>query len=473
MIPLDKGYCPDYPKEMPGILSLSQKTIPSETGMKRSSEQENPGGGAAVDALAATPRGAETLTKLDGSNRVFAGTAAELYEKSGTTWTTVSSASYTLGSNSRWSFTQFGDTSLATCLDVVIQQTSSGNFAAVSGAPKARIIESLVTSGGGFVLAFNTIDGTYGTSPDRWWCSALNDATSSTAWTPSIAAQCATGRLLGYEGQITAARKFGGDKIIAYKDNSAYIGQYVGPPGVFAWQEFPGVGCLGPEAVADLGSAHFVVSQDDIYIFDGVRKVSVANQVKKYFKDQLDDKTFGPGTIALYDRYNEHVRVFFPIGTGSVHSLGKCLVYHVRRGIWGLDDANNLSPFMYPSTGGPFVPAVFNTSNVLKTITGTPTSFVSITLPEAGSEVASSMLKEVRLFFRTAPSASTIGGSTKMSKGGSYTFVVSQSAYDSPGGGMNIYRVRQTGRWHQIGFTLTSSFDLEGYEYDLVPVGKR
>jgi hypothetical protein len=109
------------------------------------------------DALAAECLGAETLTKLDATRRVFAGTASKLYELSGTSWSDVSAGSYTLGATSRWCFAQFGDTSIAATIDEVIQSTSSGAFAAISGAPQATVIESVLTSGGGFVLAFNTM----------------------------------------------------------------------------------------------------------------------------------------------------------------------------------------------------------------------------------------------------------------------------------------------------------------------------
>jgi hypothetical protein len=103
-----------------------------------------------ADALAAECLGAETLTKLDATRRVFAGTASKLYELSGTSWTDVSAGggTYTLGATSRWCFAQFGDTSLAATIDEVIQSTSSAEFAAISGAPQATVIESVLSSGG-------------------------------------------------------------------------------------------------------------------------------------------------------------------------------------------------------------------------------------------------------------------------------------------------------------------------------------
>ena len=97
-------------------------------------------------------------TKLDGTRRLFAGSQTELYELSGTSWTTRSSATYTGSSESRWSFCQFGDTTIASNLTDAMQSSASGAFAAIAGAPKAKIV---VSASNNFVVAFNTNDATY------------------------------------------------------------------------------------------------------------------------------------------------------------------------------------------------------------------------------------------------------------------------------------------------------------------------
>ena len=290
------GFTPDAPTTTPGIILDCTQFIPYDSGMRAA-----PGPRSLADALAAACRGAVTVTKLAGTRRVFAGSSTKLYELSGTTWSDVSrGASYTLGSNAVWSFTQFGDTSVASSIDNVIQTSTAGAFADQATAPQATIVEAVLSSGGGFVMAFNTVDATYGTSPDRWWCCAINDETS---WTVSLSTQATSGRLLSSPGAITAAKAFG-DQNIAYKDRSLYLGRYVGSPAVWQWDLIPGdVGCIGVDAVTDIGGAgHVFVGRSDIMLFDGTRPQSIAEgQVRQWFYNNVS-QAYLYRTSVLHDK---------------------------------------------------------------------------------------------------------------------------------------------------------------------------
>jgi hypothetical protein len=482
------GFAPDKPTTDPGIVVDCTHWVPYESGMRAAESATS-----YSDALAAECLGAATLTLLDSSRRVFAGTSTKLYELSGTSWTDVAAAgNYSLGSASRWTFTQFGDRSLASNIDTTIQSSNgSGAFAAVSGAPKARVVESVLSSGGGFVLAFDTIDGTYGTRPDAWWCCAVNDPTS---WTPSVPAQCATGRLLGYEGKITAARKFGGDRIVAYKAQSLYVGQYVGPPGVWSWTELPGYGCVGADAVANLGTAHFVVGEDDIYIFDGVRAIPVAKDVRQWFIDNSSG-TYRYRTIVVHDRDADLVRVFFPSSGTSTGAPDTCLVYHLRTQQWGRDDMTieaalifNTPTTTFDADSGTFdggasgifdeippgnkIIAVFNSSHILQTLDGDPGSS-SFTLHDIGDDSQVSRVTEARLRYMTQPTTASISAFYSMATGGSVTTGPTQSAYDVPANGSNVFPIRQTGRWHRLKFNFTGTCKVVGYRVNQISAGRR
>ena len=341
MIPL-LGFTPDAPTTTPGILLDCSNFIPYESGMEAA-----PTASTYSSALAAACLGSETLTKLDGSRRVFAGTSTKLYELSGTSWSDVSrGTSYTVTGDNEWSFCQFGDTSLASCLDAVIQSSSSGAFADLS-APKAKIIVSALSSGGGQVLAFNTIDATYSTSPDRWWCSAMNDQSN---WTPSVATQCATGRLVGGDGAITAASMLGPDRVVAFKANSLYVGNYVGPGennAVWSWNELKDFGCVGMNAVVDIGTALFVVGSDDIYIFDGARPASIATgKVRRWFNSNSSG-TYKFKTLVKHDKQNQTVWVWFVSSGSGTGTRDMCLVYHLRTQQWGRADMTVESALMF------------------------------------------------------------------------------------------------------------------------------
>jgi hypothetical protein len=453
-----------------------------------------------ADALAATCRGAATLTKLDGTRRVFAGTAADMYELSGSTWGDVSrAANYTLGAESVWSFTQFGDTSIAASIDNVIQTSTAGAFADQATAPQARIVESVLSSGGGFVFAFNTIDATYGTSPDRWWCCALNNVT---LWTPSVATQATTGRLLGREGPITAGLQMGSDRVVAYKANSLYTGIYVGPPLVWSWTELPDFGCAGQNAVADIGTAHFVVSDDDIYIFDGARPIPVAtNAVRQWFIDNSSG-AYRYKTNVQHDKQHDLVYIFYVSEGSGTGSLDRCLAYHLRTHQWGRADRSvetalifnqpsvtfdgdagtfdsATDPFDAVSAGNKLV-AVFDTSHVLSTLDGTPGA-TSFTLHDIGDDNVTSDLcvdksrqaKPIRLQYMTQPSSASMDAFYTMATGQTQTTGMSQSAYDVPANGLNAFWARQNARWHRLKFNFTGHCRITGYDVPLKPVGKR
>ena len=481
------GFTPDVPTTTPGVIIDCTHWIPYDTGM-----QAAPSLTTVSDALAAASRGAATLTKLSGARRVFAGTAAKLYELSGSTWSDVSRAgSYTLGSTSVWTFTQFGDTSLASNIDTTIQTSTAGAFADQATAPKALIVESVMSSGGGFVFAFNTIDATYGTSPDRWWCCALNDPTT---WTPSVASQATTGRLVGGAGAITAAKQLGADRIVAYKAGSIYTGLYVGPPTVWDWQEIPVYGCAGVNAVADMGTAHFVVGQEQIYLFDGARPIPIAdNTVHTWFRNNCSG-AYRYKTIVRYDRSSELVWIFFVSLGSSTGDLDRALVYHTISKQWGRSDRTveaalifNTPAESFDSVSGSFdsdsgtfdstpvstnALAVVNSSHVLGTLTGAAESS-NFTLHDIGSDTFVSSLSSASLRFMTTPASSALSGFSSMATGLNQTTNDSIASFDIPGNGSNMFSLRQTARWHRLKFSFTGGPKVTGYDVPLTPAGSR
>ena len=480
------GFSPDLPTTAPGIIIDCTQWIPYESGM-RAAESAT----AYSDALAAACVGCATLTKLDESRRVFAGTTTKLYELSTTSWTDRSrGANYSLGATSRWSFAQFGDTSLAANIDNIIQTSSSGAFADLAGSPQAGIIESVLSSGGGFVFAFNTIDGTYGTSPDRWWCSAVNDQTS---WTPNIATQATTGRLLGFEGPIKAAKKFGSDRIVAYKSRSIYFGSYVGGDSAWSWQELPGFGCVGLDAVVNLGTAHFVVGEDNLYIFDGVRPNPVADPLRKWFIDN-SSATYRYRTIVQFDRDKNLIWIYFPSSGSATGQPDMCLVYHLFTKQWGRADRTIEAAMLFTAptvtfdadtgtfdaaTGtfdevpaGSKILAVFDTSHILATLNGSPTAS-DFTLHDLGDDTFVSRVKDATLRYMTTPGSASISAFYSMATGGGVTIGPIQSASDVPANGSNRFTIRQTGRWHRLKFAFTGDCKVVGYDVPLAQAGRR
>lgn len=470
------GFAPDMDPTTPGVLTDCVNAIPSEVGLVGG--PSNVTAIAGLSALTAQCRGAAVLSNTSGTRRMFAGTQTELFEQSGTAWTSVSrGGAYTGSSESRWIFDQFGDVSLATNDVEKIQWTSSGSFSDITAAPVARVIFTTDN----FVFALNTNETTYGDSPDRWWCSAYQDYSS---WTASVTTQATTGRLIGDGGPLTAGLKLG-PYAVAYKANAVFLGSYVGSPVVWQWERVPGkVGCIGPEALADIGGAHIFVGEDNIWLFDGTRPQPIATgQLRQWFFDNSSAQ-YRYKTIVKHDRQNSRVWFFYP----SSSSSGGCdaaIVYHLVTRKWGRADrsieaaVNFITPGItwdtitslgatwdtLPSipwdsqqwqTGGSAL-AVFNTSHQLQILGGSSTGG-SITTGDFGDDDRMSQLQEFRLRFTLSPTSATASGSIKRNEGDTGQVKSSATMRDGK------FSMRQSGRFHRVSATMVGPFEVTGYQ---------
>lgn len=342
------GFLPDVNPDIPGVMTECRHLIPYEQGFAGA-----PTGTAAnAAALAAACRGAKVITKLDGTRRIFAGTQTKLYELSGTTWTDRSAGggSYTGGLDSRWIFAQFGDTTVAVNLIDDMQGSASGAFAAIAGAPKAKTIVSAASN---FVIAFNTNDGTFGVSPDRWWCCAQNDQTN---WTPSVATGATTGRLIATPGAIQAALPLG-DYVVAYKERGIYVGSFVGAAnGSWQWNlaaDSSLAGCVGAEAICEIaGGAHFVVGPDDFWIFDGTsRPLSIGQGIRDWFSLNAS-QTYLYRAKCAFDGQRNIIWVSYVSATNSTGEVNDaCIAFHLPTKKWGADNFNVEALLTFTSPG--------------------------------------------------------------------------------------------------------------------------
>lgn len=486
MIPI-LGFTPDSDATTPGVITDCVDFIPYKNGMEGAPSAVAASG---VSALADDCIGAAVLAKLDDTKRVFAGTATKLYELVAGAWDDVTRASggdYNGGTDTTWTFTQFGDASIATNKADAMQRATTGDFADIAGAPKADIVFSVSA----FVMALNVDDGT--DKPNGWHCSATFDETD---WTESVTTQSASGLLVATPGRITAGARLG-DYAVAYKAKSIYLGQYVGPPVIWDWQLIPGgeAGCVGKDAIADLGGVHFFVGDDNFWLFDGTRPTPIGDdKVRQWFYEN-SSQSFRYKTKCFFDRQNNRVWVFFP----STSSAGECdltLVYHVISKQWGranrtiqavlnyqslgitydtwdeagatFDTLPNVSyDSQYWISGGQAV-SVFDTSNQLQILAG-PSGQTQFTTGDAGDDLIATHLDYVQLRFATdySPESATMQAYSKMVSGDSFTAGASISLSDGK------FCTRQEARWHRATFTFTGDVRVTGIMPRLIPSGDR
>ncbi|TXH46562.1 MAG: hypothetical protein E6Q97_29290 [Desulfurellales bacterium] len=475
------GFAPDIVPTADGVLPACMNIVPTLKGLKGIPSAID----TALPALASECRGIVLARKLDGSTRAIAGTQTKLYDgTSGTSWTDVSRAgNYIGGAENLWRFCQFGDATIATNRTDAMQASTAGAFADIATAPKASIVETV----SGFVMAFDTSDGTYGDSPDRWWCSALYDHTS---WTPSIATQAATGRLVDSPGNIRAGKRLG-SQIVVYKERSMYLGTYQGAPIIWSWQLIPGeIGALSQECVVDIGVAHIFVSHDDIYLYDGSRPVSIGAPLKEWFFAGDLNQTYKYRTKGVHDRVNSVVYFFYPSknGGGEVDSyiaynyksqkwgygmmtiqvmaeyISGSVTYDTITGSWTYDTMPAIaydSPFWLAASP---ILAFVNTANKVQTLTGISGSS-SITTGDIGDDDLYSTLTKVRLQAIKAPTSATLTHYTRPTLGGTLVTRTSSSLTDGK------FDVLWSARWHRLKIDFTGDYEITAFDPKAVADG--
>lgn len=481
------GFTPDAARTAEGIITDCSGIIPYQSGMEAAPSQVDAG----YSALAAAAVYGVVYTKLDGSNRIFAATGDRIYELVGSTWTDRSAGGSAYTTTASWTSTQFGDATIfAGGTANTLQASTAGAFAAISGAPKAKIVFSVVTGAGGFVIAANT-DSTV----DTWECSGLND---HTAWTDSTATQSNSGRLLGNDqGAITAGCEFG-DAALIFKARTMFVGRYVGVPDTFQWYEVPGgAGCVGPNAYCVVpGVGVFFVGPDQFWLFDGARPIPLAdNQLRQWFYT-YSNANERDNIRVVFEAIKNRIWVFYA-SSNSTGALDAYLVYHLVSKQWGKGSMTIEAPliFIQPSitmdnvTGtmdDPTLPdmdsgywnpsarylAVINSSHKLATLTGTPSASWFVT-EDFGDEWRASHLIGMRLRYETVPSSATATGYTLDEAGDSATLAGTISASDTPSGALNKFDLRQRGKFHRVRFDFTGNVRIIGKQPKLLPAGER
>lgn len=466
------GFMPDLDPETPGAVTDCDAIVPTLQGLSAANSPTSAG----MATLAATPTSAYGTELLDGTRRLFVATATKIYEATGLTWTDRSRVGdYTGGERKR--FATFGNNVLEGNKSQAIGQAApGGSFADIAGAPAAKIL--VVASG--FVMALDTLDGTYGDRPDGWWCSGLRD---QTAWTPSAATQAANGRLLDSPGRILAGAALGND-VVAYKATSMYLGRYVGPPVIWAWQRVPGdIGCGGAESVVVIDSRHYFVGPNDFFVYDGTVPRPLEAPCREFFFLDLNQQ-YRDRVYAVADVPRGLIYWHYPSVTSATGTLDKVLIYNYRTNQWGKQALAVDVPLIYATPqvtydglgalystyddlptiayDSPFwlssqtLPAVF-ISSVLYTLTGTPGTS-SLTTGDFGDLTAWTFLSRVSPRYRTTPSSGTGTNRYRESLGDAVTtdstIALTRKRFD----------FRRMARWHSVTMTHSGRMTVDGLD---------
>lgn len=445
-------------------------------------------GATAYKVYRGTAAAGENVSYAPGLVLTYADTGAA--STAGAPPTANTSGGYVGSSESRWSFAQFGDTTMATNSADPMQEKKKGAsvYAAVPTAPKAKVI---VSANNNFILAFSTNEGVYGPSPDRWWCCAQSNQDD---WAPNVATGANTGRLIAGHGPITAAGALG-DYMVAYKKESLFLGSFVGSPVQWQWNLIPGgtCGCIGQDAWCSIGGAHFIVGPDMFWVFDGTRPQPFGLGDTRDWFYQNSSAVWRYRTQAIYDKINKLVRIAYP-SVASAGQLDATLTVNVATKFWSRDD-NVLASFInfvqpgttidgmnsYAATinalpnvpvDSPFWSAggesasFFDNTGKLWNLSGTTQASYIVT-GDVGDDDGVSLIDRFRIRYSLRPKTAICTGQYKMNEGDSFVPGPVNSINDGK------FDIRQSARFHRFRVDMTGPHTETAYDAQPRKAGMR
>lgn len=482
MIPIT-AFLPDTDPTSAGVILAADNIIPT---LKGSYEAAPTAVSTSYAALAAACLGATSATLLDATSRLLAGTDTKLYEGSSNVWTDRSRAgSYTSGVK-KWRYGVFGNVVLAANgIDILQASNGAGTaFADVTGSPKCKVLDVAQ----GFVMMGATNEGTYGDQPDRWWCSAIYDYTD---WTPNVATQATTGRLVDVAGAINAIKALGSN-FVAYKDKGIFIGQYIGSPLVWQWTQVPSeVGCSSQEAIANVsGIGHIFIGQDNIYLYNGsALPLAIGDGMKDWFFSDLN-QAYRTNIRSTVDKVSGNVWFFYPRTDAVSGALNAAIIFNYKSQKWGVWSGSVECPVeyligatSYDAATGTFdsqtlsydsplwtnttsITSIIDSTHSLKTLTG-DAGTTNITFGDFGHDALFSTLTRARVRFIKAPTSANMTNQYKTNEGEALSNGTTSIMFDGK------FDFLRSSRWHRVTLRTVGNMEFNGIDYQLEQDGSR
>ena len=269
------------------------------------------------------------MRQAAGTARFFLCNKQSIYEFTSTSAATDRSSGAYSASTETWTMAQFGDATIATNLLNNVQVSSSGAFADLSGTPpKAQLV--VVARGQAMLLNYN--DGT--AYPDGWATSDLEDITD---WTVTATNFADRGRLYDTPGPIRAAVVLR-DTVVAFKDDSIYVGEFVGDPTstIWAWTLVSDkVGCSSPHGVCVFNDKLYFVHRSGFYVFDGAQARNFGTEVTNAIFTRASALGGGINFTRIQTTVDHADGVIFFAFADSNRKLAATFPYNAETNTWG------------------------------------------------------------------------------------------------------------------------------------------
>jgi hypothetical protein len=207
-------------------------------------------------------------------------------------------------------------------------------FADLPGWPASTLCKHLVAFKDHLVAL--DIDGPSGHFESQLkWSDAAEPGTVPATWTADASNEAGDAIIGDTPGPALCGVPLRGS-LMLYKRSGVYMMDYIGGNDVFSIRQvFSSTGALTRHAVADLSDGrHFVVGDGDIYITDGVTRLSIGtDRMRNFLFNQLDQDNY-ENVFSVYHRAKNEVWVPFPEQGSQYCTLA--LVYDVAHDSFGV-----------------------------------------------------------------------------------------------------------------------------------------
>lgn len=186
------------------------------------------------------------------------------------------------------------------------------------------------------------IDGPGGDFPNQVkWSSAAAPGNVPASWTPLASNEAGDTTLSDTPGSLVSALNLR-NLLLIYKTGSIHAAEYIGGQEVYGFRTlFTQAGALARHSVADINGRHFVVTDGDIILTDGVNIQSIAqDRRKRFFFNSLDQANFDRHFVVFYRAKNE-VWLCFPEAGSDVCT--RAMIYDVSHDAWGDRELTDIS----------------------------------------------------------------------------------------------------------------------------------
>lgn len=486
-----KGFAPDLDPMTPGIFADCNEIIPSPRGY-----EPLPGRELKLPALVGVCRGAMLSYDMSGLGRIVAGTPRHLWIQQTGGWESADRPSgYDEAvSTAEWRFCQYGNYTIAVngVVEPQLLKTGEKKFSNLGGSPpKGTFVETAAY----FLFMFAPPG-----APNQWWCSGLGNPEN---WTTDLSSQSANGTLVQTPGAIVGARALG-ENIVVYKRHSIYIGQYVGPPYVWAFKATSTeAGAIGNEAIVAIADSHVFIGDQQFYILNGggpPQKLETP-LTNWFFTDELD-RLYEEHVVGWWDRHRDIVFWHYPSkGNATPGTLDSWIAWNMRSNSWTrgkmnveavarvqtatapaltydefgtilqrYDDANTLG-YQDPKITGPkqTTVGIFLNDHAFYTLTGTPGTSYFVT-SDMGDPSQYTMVRRIKPLFARYPTSPVSASLSLKENLGGTTRSGQMSSHNRDTGWINL---RQTAKLHRMRLNFQGDFEMLSFSYDAVAQGTR